>query len=38
MMNCTKIISSVIVTEFSPDPRDDRQALLIDVMYMRRGE
>lgn len=38
MKNCTKVISSVNVTQFSPDPRDERQAMIIDVMYIRRGE
>lgn len=38
MKNCTKVISSVDVTQFSPDPPDERQAMIIDVMYMRRGE
>lgn len=38
MKNCTKVISSVNVIQFSPDPRDERQAMIIDVMYIRRGE
>lgn len=37
MMNCTKSTNSVIVTEFSPDLRDERQAMIIDVVYVRRG-
>lgn len=38
MKNCTKVISSVNVTQFSPDPWDERQTMIIDVMYVRRGE
>lgn len=38
MKNCTKVISSVNVTQFSPDPRDERQAMIIDAMYIWRGE
>lgn len=32
-----KKYKSVIVTEFSPDPRDERQAMIIDVVCLRRG-